>query len=293
MTDPFYSPSEAVERFIPPGSVVAVGGMHMTAAPMSLVREVVRGRVPIARLVTSPSASLQADLLVGAGLVSEIVSPYVGFEHLGLAPCFRRAVEQGRLRVLECDEGSVTHAVYAGAGGLPFVPCPPGLDLTDIPGVNPELYARVRNPFTGEEGWAVRAIRPDVMLLACREADGSGTVAFDRFLFTDRLMALASKRVVVQVERVVGSNEMAARMSGNTLPGFLVSAVVVAPGGCHPTASPGEYTADEEEIRAYLVAARDPEGFDEYLTRTVQQVPESAYLETAAARLGKATGVAG
>lgn len=282
---PFASLREAVDRFIEPHSFVAVGGMHMSAAPMSLVREIVRHRAPIRRLLTGPSASIQADLLVGAGLVEEIMSPYVGFEHLGLAPCFRRAVEAGSLRVLECDEGSVTHALHAGAGGLPFIPCPPGIDLTDIPAVNPELYGRVADPFTRAEGWAVRALRPDVMLLACHEADEHGNVAFDRFPFTDRFMALASRRLVVQVERVVSSEEMASRAPGTTLPGFLVSAVAVAPGGCHPTASPGEYPADEGEIRAYLEAAGDPEELERYIARAIVAVPEADYLAAVAERL--------
>jgi glutaconate CoA-transferase subunit A len=278
---PVLSLGEAVEELVFPGSTVAVGGMHMTAAPMALVRELVRRRIPVDRLVTSPSASMQADMLVGARLVGEILSPYVGFEHLGLAPCFRRAVEQGELRVLECDEGSLTHALYAGAGGIPFVPCPPGVDLTDIPRVNPGFYRRAVDPFTGDEGWAVPAVRPDVVLLACAEADEQGNVAFGRFPFTDRLMALAGKRLVVQVERLVRPEEMADRAPGETLPGFLVSAVVVTPGGCHPTSSPGYYEQDEDAIRAYLRAARTPESLETYLTEVILEVDEEAYLTAA------------
>lgn len=269
---------EAAARHVPVGATVALGGMHMTAAPMSLVREMVRQRIGIGRLVTTPSASLQADLLIGAGLVGEIMSPYVGFEHLGLAPCYRRAVEGGGLRVLECDEGSLTHALYAGAGGLPFIPCPPGIDLTDIPRVNPDFYREVRDPFTGEARLAVPALRPDVMLLACLESDPAGNVALGPFPFTDRLAALASRRLVVQVERLVSSTDMAAHAPGTTLPGFLVQAVVVAPGGCHPTASPGAYGADEDEIRSYLQAARDPDELEAYLDRTIRSVPEADYL---------------
>lgn len=259
------SAAEAAGRLVPPGGVVGVGGMHLTAAPMALVRELARARVPVGRLVTSPSASLQADLLIASGLVSQIVSPYVGFEHLGLAPAFRREVEAGRLAVLEVDEGSLTHALYAGAGGIPFVPCPPGIDLTDIPGVNPELFAEVTDPFTGERRWAVRAIRPDVVLLACREAAADGTVWFGRFPFTDRLLALAARTLVVQVERMVPAGSLAGRAAGETLPGFLVDAIVVAPGGCHPTASPGEYDRDEAALGAYLEAARNPEALASYL----------------------------
>lgn len=279
MSCEFLSPSEAVPRWIAPGATVGVGGMHMTAAPMSLVREIVRQRIRIGRLVTSPSTSLQADLLIGAGLVEELISPYVGFEHLGLAPAFRRAVEGGFLAVLECDEGSLTHALYAGAGGLPFIPCPPGFDLTDIPKVNPTLYRQVQDPFTLEARWAVAAVRPDVTLVHCAEADESGNVAFGGFPFTDRLMALAGRRVIVQVERVVSQERMAAHPAGTTLPGFLISAIVVAPGGCHPTAAPGYYGRDEDAIQAYLEAARTPEGFQEYVERTILRLDEPAYLE--------------
>src|SRR3990170_330553 len=151
---------EAVASLVPAGATVGVGGMHMTAAPMALVRELVRTRVRVRRLVTSPSTSLQADLLIGAGLVDELVAPYIGFEDLGLAPCFRRAVEQGKLRLLESDEGGLTHALYAGAGGIPFVPLPPGIDRSDVPRACPELYQEVRDPFTGETRVAIRSIRP-------------------------------------------------------------------------------------------------------------------------------------
>jgi hypothetical protein len=83
---------------------------------------------------------------------------------------------------------------------------------------------------------------------------------------TRRVLALASKRVVVQVERVVSAAEIAAHAPGTTLPAFLVSAVVLAPGGCRPTAFPREYERDGSELRAYLDAARTPEGLDSYLS---------------------------
>lgn len=259
------SPEQAIAELVPENGIVGVGGMHTTAAPMALVRELVRRRVPVGRLVTSPSASLQADLPIGAGLVDELVSPYVGFEDLGLAPCFRRAAEEGSLRIVECDEGGLTHALYAGSGGIPFVPLPAGIERTDIPAASPGLYRQTRDPFTGDTYWAIQAIRPDVTLIACREADERGNVAFGRVPFTDRLLALAARRVVVQVERIVSGAEIAAHAPGTTLPAFLVAAVVVAPGGCRPTSFPGEYDRDEEELKAYLAAARTLEGLQQYL----------------------------
>jgi glutaconate CoA-transferase subunit A len=266
MASRFVDVEEAVSTFVPDGATVGVGGMHMTAAPMELVRELVSRRVRVGRLVTSPSTSLQADLLIGARLVDELVSPYVGFEDLGLAPSFRRAAAEESVTVLECDEGGLTHALYAGAGGIPFIPLPSSIGRSDVPRSSPELYREVEDPFTGETRWAIRAIRPDVALIACAEADEEGNVAFGRVPFTDRTLALAGKRLVAQVERVVSSAEIAAHAPGTTLPAFLVSAVVVAPGGCRPTAFPGEYERDEAELRAYLDAARTPEGLDGYLS---------------------------
>lgn len=260
MTPRFLSASEAVAELIEPGLSLGVGGMHSTAAPMAVVEAVVRSRIEIGMLVTSPSTSIQADLPIAAGLVRQILSPYVGFEHLGLAPAFRRAAEAGELEILECDEGSMTHALYAGAGGLPFIPCPPGVELTDVPGANPAYYRRTVDPFDGIEKVVVPAVRPDVSVIACLEADHDGNVAFGRFPFTDRLLALAGRKLIVQVERVVD------RITpGESLPAFLIAAIVVAPGGCRPTASPGLYPADEDGLRDWIRAARTPEGADAYI----------------------------
>lgn len=236
--------------------LVALGGMHMHNNPMELVRELVRQRRRIRRLMTSPSGGMGADLLLRAGLVDEIATSYVGFEHLGLAPWFRRRVEAGDVRVLEMDEAAITHGLYAGAGGLPFIPLPPGLDLADVCRVNPESFRMVDDPFTGDRRLAVRAIRPDLALIHATEADDRGNVGFKGCAFTDRLMALASRRVVVQVERLVPAGVVSSYPTGSTLPGFLVDIAVVAPGGCLPTAAHGEYGYDGAVLAEYLASAQ-------------------------------------
>jgi glutaconate CoA-transferase, subunit A len=264
------SPAEAVDSLVPEGTgLLAVGGMHMHNNPMALVRQLVRSERHVRRLLTSPSAGLNADLLIGAGLVDEVATSYVGFEHLGLAPAFRRAVEGGRLRVLELDEPSIVHGLYAGAGGLPFMALPRGLELSDVSGVNPESYRVVEDPFSGQPYLAVAPLRPDVALIHATEADVRGNAGFKGSCFTDRLMALAARRVIVQVERLVSTDEVSGYPAGSSLPGFLVDAVVVAPGGCLPTAAHGEYGYDEAALRRYLELARDEAGFLEYLERHV------------------------
>jgi len=278
--------SQAVERHVPQGvGLLSVGGMHLHNNPMALIREVIRQRLPIRRLLTSPCGALNADLLVGAGLVGEIATSYVGFEHLGLAPCFRRAVESGTIRVLECDEAYITHGLYAGAGGLPFVPLPAGLEACDVPKVNPESYAMTTDPFTGGQVLVGAPLRPDVALIHASMADERGNAVLAGAHFVDKLMVQAAKTVLLQVERVVSTEEIARHPVGTTIPGFMVHGVVEVPGGCYPTAAHGAYNFDEEQIRHYMSMASSDEGVRDYIQQNVTGVTEEAYLEKASPRL--------
>ena len=260
------SAAGAIDKLVPEGTgLLAVGGMHMHNNPMELVREVVRRRRRVRRLLTSPSASLAADLLIGAGLVDEVATAYIGFEHLGLAPAYRRAAESGAVAVLELCEAAIVHGLYAGAGGLPFIALPTGLELSDVSSANAEHFRTITDPFTGDRVLVAAPLRPDVALIHALAADERGNVIFAGAHFTDRLMAMAAKTVIVQVERMAEAGEIAAQPAESVLPGFLVTAVVVAPRGCLPTASHRAYGYDEPALRAYLKLARTEEGFAEYL----------------------------
>jgi glutaconate CoA-transferase, subunit A len=270
LTGKVLSMQEAVARLVPdPCPVLAIGGMHMHNNPMAAVFELIRSGHHIGRLLTSPSASLNADALIGAGLVDEVATSYVGFEHLGLAPCFRRAVESGTLKVLDFCEAAITHGLHAGASGIPFAPLPAGLELADVWRANPEGYRMVVDPFGETAVLAVQAMRPDVAIIHAAEADERGTVWMAGAPFTDRLMVLAAKTVIAQVERIVTTQEISHHPQGSTLPGFLVSAVVEEPAGCLPTAAHGNYGTDENAITEYLRMSRTAEGFAEWVGRRV------------------------
>lgn len=268
MTGKILSAADAVDRFVPDGCrVLAVGGMHLHNNPMTLVFELVRQGRHVGRLVTSPSASLNADVLIGAELVSEVATSYVGFEHLGLAPRFRSAAEAGTLKVLDLCEAAITHGLRAGASGMPFAVLPLGLELSDVWRANPESYRMIVDPFGQAPVLVVSAIRPDVAIIHAAEADERGTAWLAGAHFTDRIMAMAAKTVIVQVERVVSKEAIARRPAGSTTPGFLVSAVVEAAGGCLPTSSHGNYPYDEPAIKEYLRMARTADGFEEWIAR--------------------------
>jgi len=82
------------------GDLVALGG-HTRQAPMALIRELIRqGRRDLG-LVTVPTGGLNVDLLIAGGAVSRLHFAQVSLEEYGLAPHFRRAIEQGRLTLWE------------------------------------------------------------------------------------------------------------------------------------------------------------------------------------------------
>src|SRR5438270_9709801 len=167
---------EAVATHIPDRAAsLWVGGMHMHNVPMALVRECIRQGKRFETFYAAPSSSLAAELLMGAGLVERVVVGYIGFEHLGLAPVFRRLAEKGsNIEFVEADPGSMLLALQAGIAGQSFAPLPDGLQRTSLPSTSPNFYQRTVDPFKGNEVLAVQAIRPSVALIHCQQADAYG-----------------------------------------------------------------------------------------------------------------------
>lgn len=258
---------EAVKRFVRDGCMLGVGGMHMHNNAMAVIREITKQKKKIGSLTTSPSACTNADMLIGAGLVEEIYCAYVGFEHLGLAPNFRKWSESGQLRIRECDEAFSVYSHRAGASSLPFLPLPKGLETTSVPDLNKEDYRFTKDPFTGEDVLCIRSVQPDVAVVHCQKADAYGNAIFEGSLFTDFDMIKASDKVILQVEEVVPIEYMVQHSTRVNVPGLLVDAIVNVPFGCHPTASHKYYTYDEDHLKEYLKACK--EDFDAYLDKYV------------------------
>lgn len=271
--------SEAIEKFVPDGvESLAVGGLHLHNAPMALIRELIRQKKHIKRLVTSPAASIQADLLIGAGLVEEVVTSYLGFEYLGLAPAFRRLAQENRLKVYEIDEFSLLTGLKAGASGQPFVALPHGIELSDVSKSNPEFYKSVQDPFSQQTFLAVPAIRPKVALVLAQQADQFGNALFKGSLFADPEIIFAAEQVVLQVEQVIPTRQLTRTPTSVNIPAYAVSAVVQAPFSAHPTSSHRFYHYDEDHLKEYMQAARTAAGFEAYVQKYFAEGDENAYI---------------
>lgn len=269
---------------VPDGSSVALGGWIFNSQPMALVRQLVRQGATDLDLIPAPG-SIAPDLLIGAGRARSTVCVFISFEQYGLAPHFRRAAEAGTLKVHEMDGPGIAGGLRAALCDLPYMPIP---DLgTDLPKVNPAHYRPLQTKSGERRLLGVPPVRPDLCLLHAQQADEHGNVQLLGGPFFDVMLALASRRVVVSVDRIVSAETVRRTNHLTKLPAHMVDAVVEAPYGAHPTSSGGLYRADGIHLQEYVKASAKPERFREYLTRYVEQPADNdAYLDTlGAARL--------
>jgi acyl CoA:acetate/3-ketoacid CoA transferase alpha subunit len=74
-------------------------GMAMN--PMPVVREIIKRGTKDLSLVPVLTGGYVADLLIGAGCVTEVHFPQIVMDELGLAPNFRKWTERGDLVLTE------------------------------------------------------------------------------------------------------------------------------------------------------------------------------------------------
>jgi len=271
---------QAVES-VESGMTIAIGGLSTSSRPMALIRALVRRGVRDLTVVGGAMAGLDVDLLIGAGLVRRLVAGTVGAGPLaGIGPWYRRAAESGQLHVWECDEASMYLALRAAALDVPFLPWRSGLGSSLLE-LNPDLKL-FDDPHGSGPVIAVPAIQPDVALLHASCADQFGNIQPMGSGMSDDLMHRASLRTIVEVERIVPSHVIRQHPERTTITD--ADAVVWAPYGAHPFASPGHYLVDTEYLLDYVSTARagidDKSVWDDWLTREVLSHSDHlAYLE--------------
>jgi glutaconate CoA-transferase subunit A len=238
---------EAVS-LIPDKAVLGIGGNTLHRVPMALVREIARQQKQGLRLVKTAGA-MDIDLLCLAACVESVDAGYVGYEQeFGMAGNYRRAVEAGIVRANEHACYTVISALRAAAYKVPFMPVK-GMENSDLVGAN-DCFCRIPDPFSGQLLTVVKSIAPDVAIVHCREADEAGNFRIGEPCFEDLLLVRASKTVIVSAERVVHPLHYNGLCKAD-FPGFLVAAVVHAPGGAAPCSFPGLYGIDCREIRRF------------------------------------------
>ncbi len=294
--------AEAVDRFVPDGAHISIGGFTVTRNPMAGVYEIIRQRRKNLHLYVHSNGQ-GADELIGGGCVSAIELAYGGNGKFA-ATCirFRRAAEQGAIAIEDYSNYQMSLRFLAGAMGVPFLPTRSGLgtDLVEKQGFSPWMRQQdpklpdqklivTDNPF-GQ--WKdvrrlvlVPAITPDITLLHVQQADSQGTARIQGLSFADIEQARASRHVIVSCEELVDKQALRAAPHQNSLSFLHVDAVVHAPFGAYPTACYRYYDYDPAYLKMYAAQARDETRYQRYLDEYIFGISDhDALLE----KVGKA-----
>ena len=263
MKEKLISKQEAV-GLVKDGDLLTAGGVSFHRVPLELIREIIRQGKKNLRLVDREPA-IGFDLLIGAGVASSVRFGMLSFELFGFAPNFRRAAEAGKIEIIEDTCGAIINGLRAAAMGIPFIPIRGifGSDLLNI-GIQQGNYRVTKDPFTGEDIVAVKAIEPDVALIHAQRADSYGNVQIWGGRFEDVWKAKAARKVIVSAEEIVDHEVIRLEPHKTTLPYPYVEAVVHLPKGAYPASCYGVYNADYGHVRDYVQAVKDNR-FLEYL----------------------------
>ena len=249
------------------GCVLAVP-RDVSGVAMAATRELIRRGVKRLHLVTLPTSSLQADLLIGAGCVETIETSAVSLGELGPAPRFTAAVTAGAILVKDATCPALHAAFQAAEKGVPFMPLR-GLVGSDLLAQRPD-WKVIDNPFGSDDPIVLLpALRPDVALFHAPLADRQGNIWIgrDRELAT---MAHAAVKTVVTVEKLYDGNLFDdPALAAGALGGFYVETVAVVPNGAWPLGLADHYSMDANHIADYARLAATPDGFANYLDRHV------------------------
>jgi glutaconate CoA-transferase subunit A len=258
--------SEAIAELVSDGDAVALEGFtHLIpfAAGHELIRQ---GRSELELIRMTPD--ILYDQMIGVGLARKLVFSYGGNPGVGSLHRFRDAIEHGWPRPVELEEHShagMANRFMAGAADLPF-----GV-LRGYRGNDLAAHTRVafiKCPFTGEELAAVPALRPDVAVIHAQEADRAGNVQLWGIPGVQKEAVLASKRSLVTVERIV--DELEPRPGGVVIPGWVIDAVALAPGGSQPSYSLDVTERDNDFYKEWDVISRERDTFSAWIDEHVR-----------------------
>jgi glutaconate CoA-transferase, subunit A len=271
---------DAVAELVRDGDTVAIEGFtHLIcfAAGHEIIRQ---GRRDLTLCRMTPDVIY--DQMIGAGVASKLVFSWLGNPGVGSLHAIRRRIERDDPAPLEIEEyshfGMVCRYV-AGASRLPFFPLR-SYEGSDLPEANPRIVP-VPSPYDpADVVYAVPPLNPDVAIVHAQRADADGDAQIWGLLGCQKEAAFAASRVIVVCEELVDEAVIRADPNRTAIPGLIVDAVVVQPGGCHPSYAQGYYDRDNRFYLDWDAVARDPATFDAWLREWVLDTEDHAgYLE--------------
>jgi len=269
MTDKRMTEKEAVERFIPDGCFLAIGGFGANRIPTAVIHEILRAHRRNLGFFGHTSTHDFQLLCAGRCFNRVDVAYIVGLEARGLSPNARRVMESGEIQVCEWTNYALAARLKAAAEGVSFavIRSMLGTDTFKMSGAKV-----ITCPFTGKKYAAVPAIWPDVAVIHVHEADIYGNCHIRGISIADLELARAARHLIISAERLIDNTAIRMRPTQTVIPYYLVDAVIEVPFGSYPGNMPYLYYSDEEHLAQWLEAEKDPQRFEKFLDHYIYGV---------------------
>lgn len=250
-----------VVKTIRDGSHIAVSGFAATRNSMAFAHELIRQRKRNL-IISQCIASMETDLLVGAGCVKKIIYGGGRFDRFGPFHNIDKAKLNNEIIAEEYSGLCICLKYLAGALGIPYIPAKSLLGSDILRKLQETAMSQIKEskcPFTGEKLLLLRALEPDVAVIHAQQVDKEGNALIYGPLFDTKEKARAAKRVIVTAEEIVDVEITKRDPERVVIPGYRVESIVYAPFGSHPTSCYRCYDYDKEHIDLYLNICKNGE----------------------------------
>lgn len=239
MNSPWVENVQTLVAHVRSGDIIGPSGFHFVRSPIAQLRALGEAGVNDLTYV-SWGGGLPLEFLLSQNAVRKIVFCFSSLDIFGLAPRFRRALEQRSIEVEERIALGFMKGLRAGMEQLPFeiIQDPVGSDLRS--GFARDLEGQ------SEGGVPIAATPPlavDAFLLHAQRADDAGNVEIRGARGLDLLTLFGARKVLVTVEKRVPTGTLGTP-NGFVLSRNFVTAMTLAPGGAWPTSCLPDYPAD-------------------------------------------------
>lgn len=281
--DKLMSMEEAIRKFVKDGDHISFGGFTTNRKPYAAVHEIMRqGQKDF--VVEAGPAGGDWDMLIGEGRVKVYNNCYTANSgYSNVSRRFRDAIENGKMLFEDYSQDSMMLMLHAAMLGLPFLPVRMmlGSDLEKVWGISEEdrknldkvpnkKLVVMDNPFNpGEKVCCLPVPQLDTAIIHVQKASPDGTVSIEGDEFHDVDIAVAARKTIVTCETVVSNEEIRKNPERNSIPGFVVDAVVHVPYGAHPAQCYNYYDYDREMLMEYDTASKTDESFKEFVNKWI------------------------
>jgi len=265
----FLPDPDTLAREIPDGACIALPPDY-SLVPMEAVRALIRRRALGLRLLGVPVLGLCADLLIGAGCVSEVETSAVSLGEAGMAPRFTEAAESGMLKIRDATCPLVHSGLQAAEKGVPFMPLRGVIGSDLVP--HRSDWKVIQNPMSESPDpiLLAAAIQPDVALFHARWADRAGNVWIGRRRELATIAHAARSCYVTYEELREGDMLEDELLAPGVLASVYVTGIAQAQRGAWPLGVVDVYPIDDAHLAHYARAAKTREGFERYLDEFVR-----------------------